>query len=150
MSGLAARQLVWQERSLLANIPDSLLEYVWGDDTLHRDLDLRSPTHWGVVLDEIHGLTNPVPCQLSLQGMREPIAVAIAFIACRCLARIYDVQSRLPQWATLGWMAKAIEMSISAEVNTWAREQVYWRGWSASKLSPSSVDLGYVTHVTEL
>ena len=108
------------------DVCEDSLSYIWQDDVVCQQLDLSNPTHLGVVAEEIRCLTGSEPTWLSLDGLLEPIARAICFMACRALVKVYDTQSNLNQWVSVGTMIANTEHCIQLVLNQCTREQPYW------------------------
>ena len=126
MPGPMARQLVFQERYQFENLCDSLLDYIWSEPELVVGLNLMDPIHISVVLEEITKLTRDSPTQIAVDGMREPIARAIAFLAARCLVRIFRFTSFLPIWSPIEELHSVITQCTASEVTEQARQQQFW------------------------
>ena len=126
MSGPLARQLAYQERDQFENVSDTLLSYIWSEPEVVVGLDLTDPIHTGIVLEEITKLTRDCPTQLAVDGMREPIARSIAFLAARCLTRSFRFLSALPIWSTVDDHHSVITQCTASELADQARQQAFW------------------------
>ena len=124
--GTQARQLVYQEAGEFLDVCEDNLSYIWQDDVVCQHLDLANPTHLGVVAEEVRTLTSTDPSWLTLDGLLEPIARAISFMACCALVKVYDTQRNLGPWVSVGTMIANTEYCVQLVLDQCRREQPYW------------------------
>ena len=87
---------------------------------------MENPNHIAIILDEVKSLTQDDPTQIDVEGLKEPIARLICFVALRVLSRVFESQGRLAVWSSIGAMTENINLQIAREFNGWQREEPFW------------------------